>query len=89
MRNVSLLITERDAIAKAIDSLERGADAAEALEILRDVLTWHHVEKRGRDHLSDTTRLLRANIELAIVELERSDKSYGLRTLRVAIARRS
>jgi hypothetical protein len=60
MSNISRLMTERDAIAKAIESLERGVETAEALEILRDVLTWHNVEKRGPDYLSPdppTTRL--------------------------------
>jgi hypothetical protein len=84
MSNISRLITERDVIAKAMEAIERGADTAEALEMLRDVLTWHRVEKRGRDHLSVATVRLRAYIEQAIVELERGHNMYGLRTLRQA-----
>ena len=78
-------MTERDAIAKAIEALERDADTAETLETLRDLLTWHHVEKRGSNHLSTPTIRLRSYIEKAIVELERGYKSDGLHTLRHAI----
>jgi hypothetical protein len=88
MSNISRLMTERDAIAKAIEAVERGADTSEALEILRDILTWHHVEKRGSDHLSTATIRLRAYIERAIVELERGHETYGLHTLRQAIKTR-
>lgn len=85
MSNISRLMTERDAIAKAIESLERGADGAEALQILRDVLARRRVEKRGRDHLSVPTIRLRSYVEKAIVELERGYKPDGLHTLRQAI----
>jgi hypothetical protein len=88
MSNISRLMTERDAIAKAIEALERSVDTAEALEILRDVLTWHRVEKRGSDHLSLATVRLRAYIERAIVEVERGYKTHGLHTLSLAIKTR-
>jgi hypothetical protein len=88
MSNISQLMTERDAIAKAVGAIERGVETAESRETLRDVLTWHHVEKRGSDHLSTATIRLRAYIERAIVEVERGHKMYGLRTLRQAIKTR-
>ena len=78
-------LTERSAAERAVGRLQTG-QAAEALDVLRQVMGRRQPPVSGPDPRSEGIVLLRAYIEQAIVELEHGDASYALKTLRSALA---